>query len=34
MGWLSPLLEKQVRSEVTVAALEDKRDIEKGYKPH
>lgn len=37
MGWLAPLLEKQVRREVTQAALEDKYDVEqRGYtpKPH
>jgi hypothetical protein len=34
MGWLAPLLEKQVRREVTQAALEDKYDVEqRGYQP-
>jgi hypothetical protein len=33
MGWLAPVLEKQVRREVTAAALEDKFDLEqRGYK--
>lgn len=32
MGWLAPLLESQVRREVTAAALEDKYDLEqRGY---
>ena len=35
MGWLAPVLEKQVRREVTAAALEDKFDLEqRGYTPH
>ena len=33
LGWLAPLLEKQVRREVTEAAAQDKRDIEAGYRP-
>ena len=34
MGWLAPLLESQVRREVTAAALEDKFDLEqRGYRP-
>ena len=34
MGWLAPVLEKQVRREVTAAALEDKFDLEqRGYTP-
>jgi hypothetical protein len=32
MGWLAPLLKKQVTREVTAAAEEDKRDIEGGYR--
>lgn len=32
MGWLAPVLESQVRREVTAAALEDKFDLEqRGY---
>jgi hypothetical protein len=31
LGWLAPVLEKQIRKEVTVAAEQDKRDIESGY---
>lgn len=34
LGWFAPLLEKQVRREVTAAALEDKYDLEqRGYTP-
>jgi len=34
MGWLAPVLESQVRREVTAAALEDKYDLEqRGYRP-
>jgi hypothetical protein len=34
LGWLAPVLEKQVRREVTQAALEDKYDLEqRGYAP-
>jgi len=34
LGWLAPVLEKQVRREVTAAALEDKYDLEqRGYRP-
>lgn len=35
LGWLAPLMAKQVRREVTEAAAQDKRDIESGYpRPH
>ena len=35
MGWLAPVLESQVRREVTAAALEDKFDLEqRGYPRH
>lgn len=34
LGWFAPLMEKQVRRELTQAALEDKYDLEqRGYKP-
>lgn len=34
MGWLAPVLKKQVEREVTAAALEDKFDLEqRGYTP-
>jgi len=34
LGWLAPLMERQVRREVTAAALEDKFDLEqRGYRP-
>ena len=33
LGWLAPLLKAQVLREVTTAALQDKRDIEGGYRP-
>jgi uncharacterized membrane protein len=34
MGWLAPVLAKQVKREVTQAALEDKYDLEqRGYEP-
>ena len=35
MGWLAPVLEKQVRREVTTALAEDKFDLERrGYPRH
>lgn len=35
LGWLAPVLKAQVRREVTVAALEDKFDLEqRGYTAH
>jgi hypothetical protein len=35
MGWLAPVLEKQVRREVTTALAEDKFDLEqRGYPAH
>ena len=33
LGWLAPLLKAQVMREVTAASMEDKRDIEHGYRP-
>jgi hypothetical protein len=33
LGWLAPVLERQVRREVTAAAEQDKNDIERGYQP-
>jgi uncharacterized membrane protein len=33
LGWLAPMLRSQVLREVTEAALQDKRDIERGYQP-
>jgi hypothetical protein len=33
LGWLAPLLRRQVRAEVAQAAREDKCDIEAGYRP-
>jgi hypothetical protein len=33
LGWLAPVMRKQVLREVTEAALQDKRDIESGYRP-
>jgi uncharacterized membrane protein len=33
LGFLAPLLARQVRTEVTTAAEQDKRDIEGGYRP-
>jgi hypothetical protein len=33
LGWLAPLLQRQVRRELVTAADEDKRDIERGYPP-
>jgi hypothetical protein len=32
LGWLAPLLEKQVRNELRTAFEQDKKDIEKVYK--
>jgi hypothetical protein len=32
LGWLAPVLRSQVLREVTAGALQDKRDIEGGYK--
>ena len=33
LGWLAPLLKAQVMKEARGAVLEDKRDIEAGYRP-
>lgn len=33
LGWLAPLLKKQVLREAMAAAEQDKRDIEHGYQP-
>jgi hypothetical protein len=33
LGWLAPLLHKQVKREVTAASLQDKDDIENVYAP-
>jgi hypothetical protein len=33
LGWLAPVLRSQVVREVTQAALQDKHDIERGYRP-
>jgi hypothetical protein len=33
LGWLAPLLKKQVLREAMAAAEQDKRDIEQGYQP-
>jgi hypothetical protein len=33
LGWLAPLLKAQVTREVDAASMEDKRDIEHGYRP-
>lgn len=33
MGWAAPLLRRQVLRETMAAAEEDKRDIERGYRP-
>ena len=33
LGWLAPVLKSQVLREVDAASKEDKRDIERGYRP-